>query len=346
MLPRALLIDDPVFSEHHSTEPHHPESPERLVAAREAARLATQLLTWEALSPRDATRAELERVHTSDYLELLGQLAGSSTMLDGDTFLSPRSVAAATRAAGASVELVDALLEQRARFGLALLRPPGHHARPGAAMGFCLLNNVAVAAAAARARGLSRILVLDWDVHHGNGTQEMFWRDSEVLYVSLHQSPHYPGTGAADEIGEGEGAGFTLNVPLSQGATDAIYRTAFERVVLPIVDQFRPQLTLISAGFDAHRRDPLGGMLLSDVGYAELTRLLLSALPSDQPIGVLLEGGYDLQGLQGALLATLTALAAGPGAPSATAAPSSALTGPHEADLERALAAQRRHWRV
>jgi acetoin utilization deacetylase AcuC-like enzyme len=207
-------------------------------------------------------------------------------------------------------------------------------------MGFCLLNNVAIAAAAARARGTTRTLVLDWDVHHGNGTQEMFWAMPDVLYVSLHQSPYYPGTGDADEVGSGNGRGYTVNVPLAAGADDAVYIAAFERVVLPIVEQYRPELTLISAGFDAHARDPLGGMLLSDGGFNELTRLLLRALPPERPVALLLEGGYDLQGLEGALLASLRAFG-GAYEEKQRATPPNPL---HERELLHALNVQRRYW--
>jgi acetoin utilization deacetylase AcuC-like enzyme len=263
-------------------------------------------------------------------------------MLDADTFVCPDSIAAARRAAGASVVLVDALLSRACEWGVALVRPPGHHARPSSAMGFCLLNNVAVAAAHARAQGLERVLVLDWDVHHGNGTQEMFYTEPGVLYVSLHQSPYYPGTGHSDELGEGEGRGYTVNVPLSAGAGDAAYRTAFERLVCPILEQYKPELTLISAGFDAHERDPLGGMAISDAGYAWLTRAVLNALPAKQPVGLVLEGGYDLAGLEGALGASLSALSrvTPPALPQGQPLPA------HESDLLRAERALRAHWRL
>jgi acetoin utilization deacetylase AcuC-like enzyme len=209
-------------------------------------------------------------------------------------------------------------------------------------MGFCLLNNVAVAAAHARARGVERVLVLDWDVHHGNGTQEMFYDDPSVLYVSLHQAPYYPGTGANDELGRGEGRGYTVNLPLSAGAGDAAYLAAFERVVCPIVEQYRPGLTLVSAGFDAHTRDPLGGMALGDAGYSRLTRALLAALPREQPLGLVLEGGYDLSGLESALGATIEALAG-------AEEPSERLELPqpsHERDLKRAEHALSPHWHL
>jgi acetoin utilization deacetylase AcuC-like enzyme len=339
MLPAALLVDDPLFDEHRARG-EHPERPERLLAARRAVQRARTHTSFVELTPRDALTSELARVHTMDYLESLGQSAGTWGMLDVDTFVSPRSVDAAIRAAGASIVLVDALLAGGADFGAALLRPPGHHARPGTAMGFCLLNNVAIAAAHARTAGIDRVLILDWDVHHGNGTQEMFYADPHVLYVSLHQAPYYPGTGDLSELGRGAGLGYTVNLPLSAGAGDAVYRAAFDRAVCPIVEQFRPGLALVSAGFDAHRRDPLGGMTLSDAGYFAMTRQLTSALPKGTPIGLVLEGGYDLAGLEGSLAASLAALAGIPEAMPAT----ESLDASHERELDRAIAMQRRHW--
>src|SRR5688572_25489361 len=224
------VVDDPLLDEHRSLEPH-PERPERLAAARRAVDSITARTGRVNVPLRSATDDELCRVHTIRYIESLGRAAGSFMQWDEDTYSVPKSVEAARGAAGGAVELVEALLSRRARRGVALLRPPGHHARPDGAMGFCLLNNVAVAAAHARARGVERVLVLDFDVHHGNGTQEMFYRDPSVLFLSLHQFPFYPGSGAVAETGTGEGRGFTLNVPLGSGAGDATYALAFDRVV-------------------------------------------------------------------------------------------------------------------
>jgi acetoin utilization deacetylase AcuC-like enzyme len=337
----ALLVDDPVFLEHRARG-EHPERPERLLAARRAVARTRNLCGFVDLAARAALPSELRRVHTEDYLDRLGQVAGAWTMLDADTFVSPRSVEAAMFAAGAAVELVDALLDREERWGVALLRPPGHHARPSAAMGFCLLNNVAVAAAHARARGVERVLVLDWDVHHGNGTQEMFYADPSVLYVSLHQFPYYPATGAETEVGRGDGRGYTVNVPLSSGATDSVYAEAFRRIVAPIIDEYRPGLALVSAGFDAHIRDPLGGMALSEQAYGTLTSELRRALPTDTRIAMLLEGGYDLPALESGLTACFGALA---GEALPTLSPSS-FARDHERELERALAVQRHHWHL
>ncbi|HEY8945119.1 MAG TPA: histone deacetylase, partial [Polyangiaceae bacterium] len=262
------------------------------------------------------------------------------TMLDADTFVSPRSVDAARRAAGAATQLAEALVRGEARWGVALVRPPGHHARPTSAMGFCLLNNVGVAAAHARSLGVERVVVLDWDVHHGNGTQEMFYADPSVLYVSLHQFPYYPGTGDADETGKGDGSGYTVNVPLTAGAGDAEYAAAFDRVVCPIMEAYQPGLVLLSAGFDAHVRDPLGGMALSDHAYRDLTRRLSAALAPTCPIGVVLEGGYDLAGLRGALEATFEGLSHAESPTSPHAEPS----GIHSREIQRARSALEQYW--
>src|SRR5688572_12456717 len=262
------VVDDPLLDEHRSLEPH-PERPERLAAARRAVDSITARTGRVNVPLRSATDDELCRVHTIRYIESLGRAAGSFMQWDEDTYSVPKSVEAARGAAGGAVELVEALLSRRARRGLALLRPPGHHARPDGAMGFCLLNNVAVAAAQAKFRGRSRILIFDWDVHHGNGTQEIFYEDPEVLYVSLHQSPLYPGTGDADEVGAGQGRGFTVNVPLSAGAGDAVYAAVMDRLIVPVVQEFAPSLVLVSAGFDAHRRDPLAQMSMTEQGFAD-----------------------------------------------------------------------------
>jgi acetoin utilization deacetylase AcuC-like enzyme len=336
------VVSDPLFMEHYAKGPSgsHPERPERLSAAREA--------LWSAFGPgshhphrlaelpaRDASEDELGRVHEPRYVEELSRIAGRQGYLDADTYYAPASHAAAVRAAGGCVAMVDALLDGEAAYGVALVRPPGHHARPGAAMGFCLLNNVAVAAAHARARGCARVAIVDWDVHHGNGTQEIFYADPSVLYVSLHQWPLYPGTGARGEVGSGDGHGATINVPLSPGAGDAAYVAAIDRLAAPALTEFAPDLLLISAGFDAHERDPLAAMCLTDSGYAAMTRRLMAALPDGKSgrVGVVLEGGYDLAALRGSLDATLRALHAPPGA---TPSLETSIAPRHEADLRLA----------
>jgi acetoin utilization deacetylase AcuC-like enzyme len=291
----VLLVDDARFDT-HAPLGHHPERPERLVAARAGVRTAG--VPFERVAARSATDDELTRVHDPRFIEALSKLRGESGYLDPDTYVSAQSVDVARLAAGSLAAMVDAILDRRARHGVALLRPPGHHARPARAMGFCLINNVAVAAAHARARGVERIAVVDWDVHHGNGTQEMFWRDPHVLYVSTHQFPFYPGTGDVDEVGEGEGTGYTVNVPLAAHGGDAVYAAAFERIVLPVLDAYAPDLVLVSAGFDAAARDPLAQMELTPEAFGWMARALRRLA---KPVVLVLEGGYDLVALEAGL---------------------------------------------
>jgi acetoin utilization deacetylase AcuC-like enzyme len=334
------VIDDAVFLEHQARG-EHPERPERLLAAQAALAKATLTARPVRLPPRDATEDELERVHSLRYIDAFSQVAGKHGYFDADTFFSPGSHRAALRAAGGAVALVDSLLDHRARFGVALVRPPGHHARPDAAMGFCLLNNVAIAAAHARAQGAERVAIVDFDVHHGNGTQEIFYEDPSVLYISSHQFPFYPGTGAASEQGAGAGTGATLNVPLSEGADDEVYAAAYDRIVAPVLAEFDPDILLISAGFDAHRRDPLASMRLTESGYGRITGALAAALPRGAAgrIGVVLEGGYDLTGLETSLRATLEAL----DAPSPGAAKPGPLPPGFDDELASVLTKARRH---
>jgi acetoin utilization deacetylase AcuC-like enzyme len=305
---RALLVDDTRFDAHVPLG-HHPERPERLAAARAGARSARA--SYEPVAARPATDEELARVHDARFVEALSRLRGESGYLDPDTYVSAGSVDAARLAAGSLVAMVDAMLDGPVGKGVALLRPPGHHARPARAMGFCLLNNIAVAAAHARARGVSRIAIVDWDVHHGNGTQEMFWKDASVLYVSTHQFPFYPGTGDVDEAGEGDGTGYTVNVPLAAGGDDAVYATAFERVVLPVIEAYAPELVLVSAGFDAAVRDPLAQMELSNAAYGWMSRALArvaDAAPAHGRMGLVLEGGYDLVALEGGVRSAIAGM--------------------------------------
>jgi acetoin utilization deacetylase AcuC-like enzyme len=333
------LVDDPLFCEHLAPA-GHPERPERLHAARAAIAHAELDLRRVDLATRFATNDELARVHAQQYLHRLDQLAGRSGYLDEDTFYSEASVDAARAAAGAALVITDALLDRRADFGLALVRPPGHHARPSGAMGFCLLNNVAVAAAHARARGVERVAIVDFDVHHGNGTQEMFYADPSVLYVSLHQSPLYPGTGATSERGIADGLGYTVNVPLSAGAGDNVYAAAVERIVAPVLEAYRPGLVLFSAGFDAHQRDPLAQMQMSDDGFRALVRRALAVLVPGVGVGLMLEGGYDLLGLGQSLGAVLEGLGDGPQG----SIPGARLWDAHEHDLKQAEAAAAELW--
>lgn len=261
--------------------------------------------------PRPASDTEIARIHDVEYISLIRGTAGRAVALDPDTFTSPHTWEAARLAAGAAVSAVEHVLEagEGAR-AFALVRPPGHHAERKRAMGFCFFNNVAIGAAHARAKGLSRVAIVDFDVHHGNGTQWSFYGDPSVLFVSSHQYPYYPGTGAASDVGTGEGVGFTVNLPLAAGATDADYHLAYARVALPIVTQFRPDLILVSAGFDAHMDDPLAGMRLTAPYFGRLMAAIADV--ADRCCGgrlvALTEGGYDLAALAASLRASLRAL--------------------------------------
>jgi acetoin utilization deacetylase AcuC-like enzyme len=293
----TLLFTDPLFLKHEPGR-GHPESPARLQSILGVLARAPVTGT-EVRAPRSATQAELGAVHTPELREALLRHAGQPAVIDADTVTSADSYDAAVLAAGASVQAVEEVWAGRARNAFALVRPPGHHAEPGQSMGFCLFNNVAIAAEAGRRLGAERVLVLDWDVHHGNGTQAAFWRRRDVLYQSVHQFPYYPGTGAPHEVGEGEGEGYTLNVGLPGGASDADYGMLFEELFLPVAQAYRPQLILVSAGFDPHRNDPIGGMMLTERGFAAMCSAMRALAESvcDGKLVLLLEGGYSLEGL-------------------------------------------------
>jgi acetoin utilization deacetylase AcuC-like enzyme len=304
---RTGIVTDASFLAHDTGE-GHPERPDRLRAIAQILETGVRP-DLVPIAARDAATDELLRVHAAEHIQLVAATARLSHFaFDADTPASSGSFAAARRAAGGVLALVDAVMDERVANGFALVRPPGHHAERDRAMGFCLFNNVAVAAAHLRAaHGLERVLIVDWDVHHGNGTQHAFYRDPGVLFVSSHQYPFYPGTGAAKEVGIGEGEGFTLNLPFPAGYGDPEYLQAFLDIVEPVARRFSPQFILISAGFDAHRRDPLAGMEVSEEGFATLARLLLRTsrdVCGDRVVAVL-EGGYDLEGLRRSVAAVL-----------------------------------------
>ena len=331
----------------HQPPPGHPERPERqdvmaVVTARCQARGAT------VREPEAATDEQLRLVHTECYLASLAATAGHAVMLDPDTFTSPESWDIARLAAGAAIGAVDGVLNGTAVRAAALVRPPGHHAGPSRAMGFCLVNNVAVAAAHALARGISRVAIVDFDVHHGNGTQAVFESDPRVLVVSSHQWPYYPGSGQATEAGIGEGEGFTVNIPMDAGATDADYQLVFDRIVVPIVTEFDPALLLVSAGFDAHELDPLGGMRMTEAGFASLMASLVSVahMCCDRHVVMVTEGGYHAQALAASLDSSLRVLddTSPPGGP-ASGAPDGERTRRGEAAVARSRAVQTRYWR-
>ena len=286
----------------HLTPPGHPERVERAevmqVVAREFARRRGTVI-----EPRPAPDEALARIHDLAYIRSIKDTAGRAVALSPDTFTSPDTYDAAMLAAGAVLTGVDHVLDGGpGRRALAMVRPPGHHAERARAMGFCLFNNVAVGAAHARARGLSRVAVVDYDVHHGNGTQWAFYDDPSVLCVSSHQYPFYPGTGAPDEIGSGRGLGFTANLPLEAGATDADYECVY-LAVAGMLRQFRPELILLSAGFDAHLDDPLGGMRVTAPQFGRLTALVAAVADEccDGRMVAVTEGGYDLEALAASL---------------------------------------------
>jgi acetoin utilization deacetylase AcuC-like enzyme len=263
------------------------------------------------LEPRPVADEAITRVHDPDYLTVIKETAGRAVALDADTFTSPRTYEVACLSAGAAVVAVDLVLDARpgAR-AIAVVRPPGHHAERNRAMGFCFFNNIAIAAAHARARGLARVAIVDYDVHHGNGTQWSFYGDSSVLFISSHQYPYYPGTGAAGDIGSEAGKGFTVNLPIAAGATDADYERAYSKIALPVLRQFRPELMLVSAGFDAHMDDPLGGMRVTAPYFGRLTAALVKVANEccQGRVVAVTEGGYDLAGLAESLRMTIAAL--------------------------------------
>jgi acetoin utilization deacetylase AcuC-like enzyme len=305
-----ILISSPQFAD-HQTPPGHPERPERaevmdLVAAEWRRR------GGDVVAPRMASADQLRRVHDADYLRLIGETAGVSIALDIDTFTSPETHEVARLAAGAAIDAVEQVMAAPHTSALALVRPPGHHAEGRRAMGFCFFNNVAVAAAHARAQGANRVAIVDFDVHHGNGTQAIFEDDPSVLYVSTHQFPCYPGTGAADEAGVGEGRGFTVNVPMEVGSTDEDYRVVFRDVVTPVVRAFSPDVLLVSAGVDAHERDPLAGMRLTTGAFGAMAAELRQTAEEccGGRLAIVTEGGYDLQALRDSLRAIVSVLGA------------------------------------
>jgi acetoin utilization deacetylase AcuC-like enzyme len=267
----------------------------------------------QLVGPREATATELLRVHTQAHLDRVAATAGRTVRFDPDTQAGPRTHAAALKAAGAVVDAVERVLDREADRAFCAVRPPGHHAEADRAMGFCYFNNVAVGAAHALARGVERVMIVDWDVHHGNGTQHRFYDDPRVLYVSSHEFPFYPGTGALDEVGEGAGRGFTVNLPMPAGMGDAEYARVYRQVVEPIGRAFDPQLVLVSVGFDPHVSDPLAGMRVTERGFAELAAVCLSiaAGAAGSRAVFVLEGGYDLDGIALSSAAVVDLLAGG-----------------------------------
>ncbi|HEY3726917.1 MAG TPA: histone deacetylase [Solirubrobacteraceae bacterium] len=306
----------PVFLEHPSSLAHdtgrHPEQAARIVAI-ERELDSREWLGFERVRSPAVERSALQAVHSESYIAMIEQAAArGGAQLDLDTIMSEGSFDAARHAAGGAVALVDGLLEGSVPAGFSAHRPPGHHAEPARAMGFCLFNNIAVAARhALDAHGLERVLILDWDVHHGNGTNDIFAADPRVLFCSIHQSPLWPGSGAASDVGTGDGRGFTVNLPVGAGSDDAVFRSLVDHVVVPLARGFAPQLILISAGYDAHRDDPLADCGVTEAGYAAMTASMRAVGGElGAPVGAVLEGGYALVALARSVAATMEVLGA------------------------------------
>lgn len=309
----GLYFSHPACLEHDPRPhmPEHPDTPERLLAIeRELA--ARDWLQWERRAAPAASEAELELVHTTHHVERIRELcAAGGGAIDGDTFVGVPSYRAALHAAGGACEMTRALMGGEARLGFAGVRPSGHHAEPDRAMGFCLFNNTAIAAALAIAElGARRVLILDWDVHHGNGTAEAFRHRGDVLFASIHQSGIYPGTGPLSDVGSGTGEGCTLNLPVPAGSEADLWLSLIERTVLPAASSFAPDLVLISAGFDAHHADPLASCRLDAAAFAQMARRVRAfAHKRGIPLGAVLEGGYAPDALAECVAVTLEALA-------------------------------------
>lgn len=303
----VLFVTHPQYID-HDTGRGHPERPQRLVAVEQGVQRSGLAADLVRVAPRAATVAEVERAHTPTYVAALERfcLSGGGR-LDADTQAVPASWEAALLAAGAGPSAIERLDAGEADAAFCAVRPPGHHARPAQAMGFCLLNNVAVAAAALAARG-EHVVIVDYDAHHGNGTQDVFYDDPRVTYVSLHQHPLYPGTGTLLETGQGEGRGRNVNLPVPEGATGDVYRAAIDEVVAPLVAEVGATWMLVSAGFDGHRADPLTDLGLSAGDFADLTAELVALVPAGRRL-VFLEGGYDLEALRDSTAAAIAALA-------------------------------------
>jgi acetoin utilization deacetylase AcuC-like enzyme len=303
---RAALYRSLRFGDHDNGA--HPENAGRLVAIDAALERLDLLRDRPTIPFASASEEVLARVHDPGYIAGLRDFAArGGGWLDGDTYVGPASFNVATLAAGAGLAAVDAALDGSARRGFVLARPPGHHATPRRGMGFCLFNSIAIAAAHALDRGLARVLIVDWDVHHGNGTQDAFYETDAVLFISTHQSPLYPGTGSVSERGAGRGEGYTINLPLAAGSDDEVYTEVFDQVVLPAARAYRPELVLVSAGFDAHAGDPLANMRLTESGFAALARRVAAVADehADGRLIAFLEGGYDPVALAASVVAAL-----------------------------------------
>ncbi len=305
------IVKDWRYREHDMGD-YHPESPRRIQAIYEMLEGEKIFSSFPIIDPRPAKHEEIAFIHTNEYVEQIKETAGRErAYLDPDTSTSPRSYEVALLAAGGLMKAADRVMEGKIQNGFALVRPPGHHAEASQARGFCIFNNVAIAAQyLIKKWGLQRILIVDWDLHHGNGTQNSFYSRSDILYFSTHQFPHYPGSGHWNEVGSGKGEGFTVNVPLAAGKTDDDYLFIYKKVLGPITASFKPEFILVSAGFDIFAGDPLGGMEVSVAGFGALTAELmdLARQTAQDRILLTLEGGYNLLGLKDGVKSALLAL--------------------------------------
>ncbi|MGQ9617235.1 MAG: histone deacetylase family protein [Spirochaetota bacterium] len=306
------IVKDPIFLE-HKTPVYHPETPQRLEVIYGMLEGESMEGLFEVITPREASRDEVELIHTHSYFDMIASTANQTlTYLDQDTSTSEKSFSVALFAAGSIIKGIEELIKGNYQNIFALVRPPGHHAEAQMAKGFCIFNNIAIGAMyAIKKYSIERILIVDWDLHHGNGTQHSFYYDPRVLYFSTHQYPYYPGTGDISEVGEGEGRGFTINVPLQAGYGDRDYFNIFKGILEPVADIYRPQLVLVSAGFDTYYRDPLGGMKVTPEGFKALTRVVQSIAEkyASNRLLLTLEGGYHLTGLCECIRAVIQQLA-------------------------------------
>jgi acetoin utilization deacetylase AcuC-like enzyme len=336
------IVKDRRYLDHHMGH-FHVETPQRLEVIY---RMIDEKIPFslESIKPRPATEKELTLIHTPYHVNMVKSTSGKEhVQLDPDTSTSAKSWEVACLASGGVLNAVDSIMEGNIQNGFALVRPPGHHAEASRAMGFCLFNNIAIGAAhLLKEHGINRILVVDWDLHHGNGTQNSFYDSAELLYFSTHQYPHYPGTGHWNEVGEGKGEGFTVNVPLRAGKTDGDYLHIFQHILRPIVSEYKPEFVLVSAGFDIYEGDPLGGMQITPQGFAALAADLLDLAStfSRKRILCVLEGGYDLRGLQDGTEQVLYQLAGEASQPAIDPDVSSAT----DQELSRVIETQKKFW--
>ena len=312
---RTALVYDPVYKQ-HLTGPYHPESPARCDAIVDALHQTGLDRQLDLIDPRSCTEDDILTCHTAAYLQIVKRdvAAGIRELSTGDTEICSDTFDVARRAVGGVLDAVDRVAGGLHRYAFCVVRPPGHHATPNRGMGFCVFNNIAIGARYAQRRhGLGKVLIVDWDVHHGNGTQDTFYVDGSVLLFSTHQSPWYPGTGAASETGAGPGEGLTINCPFGDGAGRREILGAFEQKLAPAAEAFAPDLVMISAGFDSHIGDPLGGFRLTDDDFVDLTHFVLDIANkhAEGRVVSVLEGGYDLQGLSSAVAAHVGALVNG-----------------------------------